>query len=56
MRAPTRFALPLANGWSSFPGYGVGREALGWLNITPRPKAGEIPNLGQPGYTVRFGS
>ncbi len=55
MRAPTRFALPLANGWSSFPGYGVGREALGWLNITPRPKAGEIPNLGQPGYTVQFG-
>lgn len=56
MHAPTRFGFALANGWTEFPGYGIGREALaGWLNITPQPGTAAQPNLGQPGATVRFG-
>jgi S-formylglutathione hydrolase FrmB len=56
MHAPTSFAFPLANGWTEFPGYGVGREALsGWLNINPQPNASAQPALGQPGATVSFG-
>lgn len=56
MHAPTDFGYPLANGWTSFAGYGTGRESLpGFLNIVPQPKASEQPALGQPGATVRFG-
>ena len=45
----------LANGISSYPAYGTGREHSGWLNITPQPRRPERPNLGQPGITVQFG-
>jgi pimeloyl-ACP methyl ester carboxylesterase len=56
MHAPTRFGFPLANGWTEFPGYGVGREALaGWLNINPQPNVATQPALGQPGATVSWG-
>ena len=56
MHAPTHYGYPLANGWTSFPGYGVGRESLpGFLNIKPQPKSGQAPALGQPGATVQFG-
>lgn len=55
MRAPLAFGFPLANGISTFPAYGTGREHSGWLNITPQPKRPARPNLGQPGITVQFG-
>lgn len=56
MHAPTRFGFELANGWSEFPGYGVGRESQGgWLNINPQPTQVARPALGQPGATVNFG-
>lgn len=56
MRSPTHYGYPLANGWTSFPGYGVGRESLpGFLNTNPQPKVGQAPVLGQPGATVQFG-
>jgi pimeloyl-ACP methyl ester carboxylesterase len=64
MRAPLRFEWPsgdssaaqgLAHGWTEFPGYGTGREAVAWLNILPQPKQGLAPNLGQPGITVQYG-
>jgi hypothetical protein len=55
MHSPTRFGFELANGLSEFPGYGTGREALGWLTITPKPGLPDRPNLGQPGTTVQFG-
>ncbi|WP_311380408.1 tannase/feruloyl esterase family alpha/beta hydrolase [Arthrobacter sp. ISL-72] len=28
MHAPTKFDFELANGWTEFPGYGLGREAF----------------------------
>lgn len=55
MRSPTAFGFELANGISTFPAYGTGREHSGWLNINPQPKRPERPNLGQPGTTVQFG-
>lgn len=56
MHARTDFGYPLANGWTSFAGYGTGRESLpGFLNIQPQPRSSEQPALGQPGSTVRFG-
>ena len=56
MRAPLAFGFPLANGWSTFPGYGMGRESqAGFLNIQPQPNPKEQPALGQPCATVRFG-
>lgn len=56
MHAPTHFGFALANGWTEFPGYGVGREAMsGWLGITPQPDTATQPALGQPGATVRYG-
>ncbi len=56
MHAPTNFGFDLANGLSSFPGYGTGREGLaGWLNINPQPTPTAQPALGQPGATVRYG-
>lgn len=56
MHAPTRFGFELANGWSEFPGYGVGREARGaWLNINPQPTQAAAPALGQPGATINYG-
>lgn len=55
MRSPTVFGFALANGISTFPAYGTGREHNGWLNITPQPKHPARPNLGQPGTTVQFG-
>jgi pimeloyl-ACP methyl ester carboxylesterase len=56
MHAPTSFGFDLANGLSSFPGYGTGREGLsGWLNINPQPNGASQPSLGQPGATVMYG-
>ncbi len=55
MRSPTTFGFALANGISTFPAYGTGREHSGWLNMTPQPKRPARPNLGQPGTTVQFG-
>lgn len=55
MRAPLRPGFELANGLSEFPGYGTGREAVAWLNITPQPSLPALPNLGQPGTTVQYG-
>ena len=56
MHAPLRFGFALANGWSEFPGYQVGRESEGgWLNITPQPSLQAQPALGQPGATVSYG-
>jgi feruloyl esterase len=55
MRSPTAFGFELANGIATFPAYGTGREHSGWLNITPQPRRGERPNLGQPGTTVQYG-
>ena len=55
MRSPTVFGFPLAHGYNVLPAYGTGREHSGWLNITPQPKVGEQPNLGQPGTTVQYG-
>jgi feruloyl esterase len=56
MHMPTKFGFALANGWSEFPGYGVGRESEGgWLNITPQPSQATQPALGQPGATVNYG-
>ncbi len=56
MHAPLAFGFPLANGWSTFPGYGLGRESqAGFLNIQPQPNSKVQPALGQPGATVRFG-
>lgn len=55
MRSPTVFGYPLAHGLTALPPYGTGREHSGWLNITPQPRAGERPALGQPGTTVQFG-
>ncbi len=56
MRTPLAFDYPLANGWTSFPGYGVGREGLpSWLNLAAQPAPGEAPALGQPGATVSYG-
>lgn len=55
MRSPTVFGFALAHGHTALPAYGTGREHSGWLNITPQPKLGERPNLGQPGITVQYG-
>lgn len=55
MRSPTVFGFPLAHGHTELPAYGTGREHSGWLNISPQPRAGERPNLGQPGTTLQFG-
>jgi feruloyl esterase len=55
MRSPTPFGFPVAHGHTALPAYGTGREHSGWLNITPQPRAGERPNLGQPGTTVQYG-
>lgn len=55
MRSPTVFGFALAHGHTELPAYGTGREHSGWLNITPQPRLGERPNLGQPGTTVQFG-
>ncbi|MDP3522903.1 MAG: tannase/feruloyl esterase family alpha/beta hydrolase [Hydrogenophaga sp.] len=55
MRSPTAFGFPLAHGHTALPAYGTGREHSGWLNITPQPKVGERPSLGQPGTTVQYG-
>lgn len=56
MHAPTAFGFELANGWSQFPGYEVGRESQGgWLNTTPQPSRAAQPALGQPGATVSYG-
>jgi feruloyl esterase len=56
MHAPTKFGFQLANGWTEFPGYELGRESQGaWLNITPQPSQREQPALGQPGATVSYG-
>ena len=55
MRSPTAFGFELANGISTVPPYGTGREHTGWLNIAPQPAPGQRPNLGQPGTTVQFG-
>jgi Tannase and feruloyl esterase len=55
MHSATRFEFELANGLTDFPGYGTGREALGWLTISPKPGLPDRPNLGQPGTTVQFG-
>lgn len=56
MHAPTAFGFELANGWTEFPGYGVGREGQsGWLNINPKPSTSTQPALGQPGATVSYG-
>lgn len=54
MHAPLDFGYALANGWTRFPGYGTGREAVAWLNIKPQPKPGLAPALGQPGTTVQY--
>ncbi|UUZ65673.1 tannase/feruloyl esterase family alpha/beta hydrolase [Polaromonas sp. P1-6] len=56
MHAPTAFGFDLANGLSSFPGYGTGREGLpGFLNINPQPNLSSQPTLGQPGATLMYG-
>jgi pimeloyl-ACP methyl ester carboxylesterase len=56
MHAPTTFGYELANGWTEFPGYGVGRENFsGWLTVTPQPSTAAQPALGQPGATVSYG-
>lgn len=55
LRSPTAFGFALAHGHTTLPAYGTGREHSGWLNITPQPKVGERPNLGQPGTTVQYG-
>lgn len=55
LRSPTTFGFALAHGHTTLPAYGTGREHSGWLNITPQPKLGERPNLGQPGTTVQYG-
>ena len=56
MHAPTRFGFDLANGWSEFPGYEVGRESAGgWLNTNPQPSQATQPALGQPGATLSYG-
>lgn len=56
MHSTTSFGFDLANGFSSFPGFGTGRESLGgWLNITPQPSQNEQPELGSPGLTLRYG-
>jgi feruloyl esterase len=56
MHAPTKFGFKLANGWTEFPGYGLGREALsGWLAVNPQPDASTQPALGQPGATLSYG-
>lgn len=55
MHAPTSFGFELANGLNSFPGYGLGREGLAWLNINPQPSLSSQPALGQPGATVQYG-
>ena len=56
MHLPTAFGYELANGLSSFPGYGTGREGLsGWLNIATKPGLPAQPTLGQPGATVMYG-
>jgi pimeloyl-ACP methyl ester carboxylesterase len=56
MHEPTRFGFELANGWSEFPGYELGRESQGgWLNITPQPSRAAQPALGQPGATMSYG-
>ena len=39
MHAPTKFGFELANGWTEFPGYGVGREAL--LGLADRDAAAQ---------------
>ena len=56
MHTPTNFGYALANGWTTFPGYGVGREAFsGWLTVTPQPSTTTQPALGQPGATLSYG-
>lgn len=55
MHAPTAYGFELSNGWTEFPGYGVGQENSGWLRISPQPSQSEQPALGQPGATVSFG-
>jgi feruloyl esterase len=55
MHAPTSYGFQLANGWTSFPGYGVGQENSGWLRISPQPSQLAQPALGQPGATVSYG-
>lgn len=56
MHAPTKFGEELANGWTEFPGYGLGREAFpGWLTVNPQPDASTQPALGQPGATLSYG-
>lgn len=56
MHAPLDFGYPLAHGWTSFPGYGAGREGLSsWLNINPQPGEQVQPSLGQPGATILYG-
>jgi pimeloyl-ACP methyl ester carboxylesterase len=56
MHSPIGFGFDLANGLSSFPGYGTGRETLpGFLNINPQPNLSSQPALGQPGATLMYG-
>lgn len=55
MHASLDFGFELANGLTSFPGYGTGREGTAWLNITPQPGLPARPNLGQPGTTLQYG-
>lgn len=55
MHAPTSYGFALANGWTSFPGYGVGQENSGWLRTSPQPSQAVQPALGQPGATVSYG-
>ncbi|HSW20159.1 MAG TPA: tannase/feruloyl esterase family alpha/beta hydrolase [Ramlibacter sp.] len=56
MHAPLKFAVPLAHGWSEFPGYQLGRESQGgWLNFAVQPSQAAQPALGQPGATVSYG-
>ncbi|NML47616.1 tannase/feruloyl esterase family alpha/beta hydrolase [Ramlibacter sp. G-1-2-2] len=56
MHAPLRFGFALANGWTEFPGYELGREAMpGWLALQPQPSHAAQPALGQPGATVSYG-
>ena len=55
MRSPTAFGFELANGISTFPPYGTGREHSGWLNIATKPGKPARPVLGQPGTTVQYG-
>lgn len=56
MHSVTNYGFDLANGLSSFSGYGTGRESLsGWLNINPQPSQSEQPELGSPGLTLRYG-